>query len=267
VENSKVKSATDSLKALVALVESLRGTHGCPWDKKQTPRTMLIYLIEEMYEFADAIESNCAEDIREELGDVLFHIVFTARLFEEAGQFSIYDVAREITDKMIRRHPHVFGTARADNTETVRHNWHKIKQDEKKPDKKKSVIDSVPKRLPALMRTYQICERTARSGFDWKDTKSLLRQLESELKNLKQTLKGNEEERISEEFGNLLFDLVNLARSLKIHPETALSGALKTFEKRFRQMEKRVSESGTNFDSLSQDEIQQFWQTIEPTNS
>jgi tetrapyrrole methylase family protein/MazG family protein len=265
VENSKVKSATDSLKALVALVESLRGEHGCPWDKKQTPQTMLIYLIEEMYELADAIESGCAEDVQEELGDVLFHIVFVARLFQETGRFSIYDVAREITDKMIRRHPHVFGTVRVDNTEAVKHNWHKIKQDEKKPGKKKSVIDSVPKRLPALMRTYQICERTARSGFDWKDAESLLQQLESELNDLKQALKGNEEERISEEFGNLLFDLVYLARFLKIHPETARSGALKEFEKQFRQMEKRVSESGTNLDSLSQAEIQQIWQTIEPT--
>jgi tetrapyrrole methylase family protein/MazG family protein len=121
VENSKVKSATDSLKALVALVESLRGAHGCPWDKRQTPRTMLIYLIEEMYELADAIESNRAEDVQEELGDVLFHIFFMARLFQEEGQFSIYDVAREITDKMIRRHPHVFGSARADNSDTVKH--------------------------------------------------------------------------------------------------------------------------------------------------
>jgi MazG family protein len=267
VENSKIKSATDSLKALVALAESLRGEHGCPWDKKQSPRSMLIYLIEEMYELADAIESNRAEDVREELGDVLFHIVFIARLFQETGQFSIYDVAREITDKMIRRHPHVFGTVRVDNTETVRHNWHKIKQDEKKPGKKTSVIDSVPKRLPALMRTYQICERTARSGLDLKDAESLLQQLESELNDLKQALKGNEEDRISEEFGNLLFDLVNLARSLKIHPETALSGALKTFEKRFRQMEKRVSESGINFDSLSQVEIRQIWQTTEPSNT
>ncbi len=249
------------------MVESLRGEHGCPWDKKQTPRTMLIYLIEEMYELADAIESDRAEDVQEELGDVLFHIVFMTRLFQETGQFSIYDVAQEITDKMIRRHPHVFGTARVDNCDAVKHNWHKIKKDEKKQGKKKSVIDSVPKRLPALMRTYQICERTARSGFDWKDAESLLKKLASELNELKQAWKGKQEERIAQEFGNLLFDLVNLARFLKIHPETALSGALKTFEKRFRQMEKRVCEGGTNFESLSQAEIEQIWQEIEPTNT
>jgi tetrapyrrole methylase family protein/MazG family protein len=263
VENSKVKSATDSIKALVALVESLRGKHGCPWDKKQTPRTMLIYLMEEMYELADAIESSRAEDIEEELGDVLFHIVFMTRLFQEAGEFSIYDVAREITDKMIRRHPHVFGTVRVDNSDAVKQNWHIIKQDEKKQSKNKSVIDSVPKRLPALLRTYQICERTARSGFDWKNAESLLKQLESKLNQLKQVLKRNEKDRISKEFGDLLFDLVNLAQFLNIHPETSLSAAVKTFEKRFRQMEKRVSEAGTDLDSLSRAEIQQIWQEIE----
>ena len=264
MENSKVKSATDSLKALVALVESLRGEPGCPWDKKQTPRTMLIYLIEEVYELADAIESNRAEDVQEELGDVLFHIFFLARLFQEMGRFSIYDVAGDIREKMIRRHPHVFGTIRADNTDTVRRNWHKLKQAEKKPDKVESVIDSVPRTLPALMRTYQICERTARSGFDWKDAESVLQQLAYELNDLKQDLKADKQEQIFQEFGNVLFSLVNLARFLKIHPETALSSAIKTFEERFRQMEKRVSESGMNFDSLSQAEIQQMWQETEP---
>ncbi|MEE9536470.1 MAG: nucleoside triphosphate pyrophosphohydrolase [Desulfobacterales bacterium] len=239
MENSKVKSATDSVKTLVALVESLRGEHGCPWDKKQTPRTMLIYLIEEMYELADAIESNRAEEVQEELGDVLFHIIFITRLFQEAGNFSIYDVARDITEKMIRRHPHVFGTVRVDNTDEVRQNWHKIKQDEKKKGSKKSVTDSVPKKLPALMRSYQICERTARSGFDWGDSENLLLKLESELSKLKQTLKHSEKDRISQEFGNLLFSMVNLAHLLKIHPETALSGALKAFEKRFSQLEKK----------------------------
>jgi tetrapyrrole methylase family protein/MazG family protein len=224
VENSQIKSETDSVKALVALVESLRGEHGCPWDKKQTPRTMLIYLIEEVYELADAIEVNRAEDVQEELGDVLFHIIFITRLFQEAGNFSIYDVARDITAKMIRRHPHVFGTARVDNTDEVRQNWHKIKQDERKKGSKKSVTDSVPKKLPALMRSYQICERTARSGFDWGDTENLLSKLESGLSQLKQTLRHNEKDRISKEFGDLLFSMVQLARLLKIHPETTLCG-------------------------------------------
>lgn len=262
MENSQVKSATDSVKALISLVESLRGEQGCPWDKKQTPRTMIIYLIEEVYELADAIEANRPEDVQEELGDVLFHIIFITRLFQEAGKFSIYDVARDITAKMIRRHPHVFGTARVDNMDEVRQNWHKIKQDEKKKGSKKSVTDSVPKKLPALMRSYQICERTARSGFDWGDSQNLLAKLESGLSQFKQTLRYNEKDRISKEFGDLLFSMVQLARSLKIHPETTLSAALKAFDKRFRQMEKKVSESGQNIESLSRAHIQKIWKEL-----
>ena len=242
MENSKIKSEKDSIKALVALVESLRGEPGCPWDKKQTPRTMLIYLIEEMYELADAIESNRAEEVREELGDVLFHIVFITRLFQETGDFSVYDVARGITEKMIRRHPHVFGTTRVDNTDEIRQNWHKIKQNEKKQSKKESVLDSVPRKLPSLMRAYRIGERAAHCGFDWEDRENLLNKLNSEFDQLKHSIKHSQSDRISNDFGSLLFSLVNLARLLKIHPETALSDAVKAFEKRFRQMGKRVSE-------------------------
>jgi tetrapyrrole methylase family protein/MazG family protein len=242
VENSKIKSEKDSIKALIALVESLRGEPGCPWDKKQTPRTMLIYLIEEMYELADAIESDSVEDVREELGDVLFHIIFITRLFKETGDFSVYDVARDITEKMVRRHPHVFGAARVDNTDEIRQNWYQIKQNEKKQSKKESVLDSVPIKLPALMRAYRIGERTAQYGFDGKDRESLLDKLNSEFDQLKHSIKSSQSDRISNNFGILLFSLVNLARLLKIHPETALSDAVKAFEKRFRQMEKEVSE-------------------------
>ena len=203
---------------------------------------MLIYLIEEVYELADAIECDSAEDVREELGDVLFHIVFITRLFQEAGDFSVYDVARDITKKMIRRHPHVFGSARVDNTDEIRQNWYQIKQSEKKQSNAESVLDSVPVTLPALMRAYRIGERTARYGFDWEDREDLLDKLNSEFDQLKHNIKSAQSDQISNDFGSLLFSLVNLARLLKIHPETALSGAVKAFEKRFRQMEKKVSE-------------------------
>ena len=202
---------------------------------------MLIYLIEEMFELADAIESDSVEDVREELGDVLFHIVFITRLFQETGDFSVYDVARDITEKMIRRHPHVFGTARVDSTDEIRQNWYQIKKNEKKQSKNESVLDSVPIKLPALMRAYRIGERTAQYGFDGEDRESLLDKLNSEFDQLKHSIKNSKSDRISYNFGILLFSLVNLARFLKIHPETALSGAVKTFENRFRQMEKEVS--------------------------
>ena len=222
MENTKIKSEKDAIKALIALVESLRGDHGCPWDRKQTPKTMLIYLIEEMYE--------------------LFHIIFITRLFQETGEFSIYDVARDITEKMIRRHPHVFGTVRINNTDEIRQNWHQIQQDEKKHTIKESVLDSVPAKLPALMRAYRIGERTARYGFKWEDRESLLDRLNSEFEQLKTSIESGQKDRIENNFGSLLFSLANLARLLAIHPESALSGAVKAFEKRFRQMEKKVAE-------------------------
>jgi len=203
---------------------------------------MLIYLMEEMYELADAVESGSDEDVREELGDVLFHIVFLTRLFQEKGLFSIYDVAQEIADKMIRRHPHVFGKAHVDNTEEVRQNWHKIKQNEKKHTPKESVLDSVPKKLPALLRAYQISERTARSGFDPQNSAHILERLVSEFDQLKRAVKVEQIDQINNKLGILLFSLVHLARFLKIHPETALSAAVKNFEKRFRQAENKVSE-------------------------
>ena len=236
MENSKIKATQDSVNALVALVESLRGENGCPWDRKQTPRSMLVYLIEEIYELADAIESDQVEAVREELGDVLFHIIFITQLFQEKGHFAIDDVARDITAKMIRRHPHVFGTDKVHNTEEIRQNWQKIKQTEKKPVEPQSVIDSVPKNLPALMRAYQIGERTARYGFSRQDCESLLNELAAEFDQLKRAIENDDSDRLLNDFGSYLFSLVHLARLLKIHPETALSGAIKAFEKRFSEM-------------------------------
>ena len=236
MENSKIKVTTDSVKALVALVESLRGENGCPWDRKQTARSMLVYLIEEIYELADAIESDQVEAVREELGDVLFHIIFITQLFQEKGHFAIDDVARDITAKMIRRHPHVFGTDKVQNTDEIRQNWQEIKQNEKKRVEPQSVIDSVPKNLPALMRAYQIGERTARYGFGRQDCKSLLNELTAEFDQLKRAIENDDPDRLLNDFGSYIFSLVNLARLLKIHPETALSGAIKAFEKRFIEM-------------------------------
>ena len=236
MENSKIKPNKDSVKALVALVESLRGEDGCPWDRKQTPRSMLVYLIEEIYELADAIESEKVEAVREELGDVLFHIIFITQLFQEQGHFTIDDVACDITAKMIRRHPHVFGTHKVQNTEDIRQNWQRIKQYEKKRVENSSVIDTVPRNMPALMRAYQIGERTARYGFNRQDCKSLINELASELDQLKRAIENDDPDRLLKDFGSYFFSLVNLARLLKIHPETALSAAVKAFEIRFREM-------------------------------
>ena len=241
MENSKIEKNRNPLNTLISLVESLRGEGGCPWDQKQTAQSMLVYLIEEMYELVDAIESDDVDSVREELGDVLFHIIFISRLFQETGDFGIYDVARDIASKMIRRHPHVFGTDTVKNTNEVRQNWQIIKQNEKKSSKRCDIIDSVPRSMPALMRAYQIGERTARYGFNRENFTDSMVALESDFERLKQTIESNDADRTLDDFGRYLLSLVHLARLLKIHPETALSAAVRAYEKRFRETIKKDS--------------------------
>jgi len=251
-----------NIKRLIELVETLRGENGCPWDKKQSPKTMAIYLLEEVYELVDAIESGNPDDICEELGDVLFHIFFVAKLFEEMGHFNAGDVARLITEKMIRRHPHVFGSENAENAGDVRKRWHTIKMNEKSHLNNGSVLDSIPGGLPALMRAYRISERAARTGFDWDNIEGVLHKVEEEWSEFQCALNEKNKVDISVEFGDILFTLVNVARFAAIHPETALKDSIKKFETRFRQMEKNLAESGRNIDSVSRNELDALWEEV-----
>jgi tetrapyrrole methylase family protein/MazG family protein len=185
VENSKLAPTHSFLDDLIRLVKTLRGKHGCPWDQKQTPRNAAVYLIEEVFELVDAIEIGNPEHIREELGDVLFHIVFIARMFQELGKFDLSDVAQSITEKMIRRHPHVFAEENVKTSEEIVENWHKIKLSENKSTGKQSSLDSVPAQLPALIRAYRISDRLAKTGFDWLEVDDALENVEQELAGLK----------------------------------------------------------------------------------
>ncbi|MFH2218042.1 MAG: nucleoside triphosphate pyrophosphohydrolase [Pseudomonadota bacterium] len=253
------------IDAVIRLIEKLRGPDGCPWDKKQTPRSISVYLVEEIYELVDAIESGDPDGICEELGDVLFHILFIARLFQENGRFSIQDVARVITEKMIRRHPHVFGNDTVSSTEEIRNRWHAIKMKEKNPDEGTSILDSVPTGLPALMRAYRISERAARTGFDWKDISGVMEKVEEEWAEFQSKLPGEgpdsrKQDSLAMEFGDILFTLVNLARFAHIHPETALTGSIKKFEKRFRHMESALAEEGRTLKSVPADELDRLWE-------
>ena len=182
MEEPKIKEKRSSINNLIKLIESLRSPNGCPWDRKHTPRSMLVYLLEEMYELADAIETDNPEDICEELGDVMFHIFFIARMFEEMEQFSIHDVARVSTEKMIRRHPHVFGEAVVSGAPEVREQWHAIKIEEAKDMDVTggSFLDSVPHKLPSLMRAYRLIERASRVGVNGGDVASALMKVEEE---------------------------------------------------------------------------------------
>lgn len=256
---TKQKSKELNCDALVKLVETLRGKNGCPWDKKQTPQSMSVYLIEEMYELIEAIEAEEPIDICEELGDVLFHIFFLATIFNEKGFFNIEDIFDKIIEKMIRRHPHVFGESTIESTDEVKEQWHQIKLKEERNDRDKSLIDSVPVALPALMRAYRISERASKSGFDWEDVSGVLKKLDEELSELKTEISEDKKDRIEMEFGDILFTLVNVARFLNIHPETALKHSIRKFENRFRNLEKVISNSGRTIESMSQEEMDLIW--------
>jgi tetrapyrrole methylase family protein/MazG family protein len=259
------------IERLKQLVATLRGKDGCPWDQKQTPRSMAAYLVEETYELVDAIESDRPEAVCEELGDVLFHILFLTRLYEESGNFDLNAVAACITEKMIRRHPHVFGGGSVADAEEVKLQWRRIKNDEKKSQDPASLLDSIPPKSPALMRAYRISERAAGAGFDWDDVGGVADKVEEEWGEFKAEIEppagerptkaSAAQNRIALEFGDILFTLVNVARFVGIHPETALAASTRKFEMRFRLMEQVAAESGRRFESLSMDEMQALWQT------
>ena len=262
MENCEIDPKLSFLDELIRLVKTLRGKHGCPWDKKQTPQNVSVYLIEEVFELADAIETGNAEHIREELGDVLFHIVFIARMFQERGEFNLSDVAQSIIEKMIRRHPHVFGEEKVDSSEKIVENWHKIKLSEKKSTVKQSSLDSLPVQLPALIRAFRISDRAAKIGFDWTEVDHTLENLEQELLGLKTALDSKNREVLSQKLGDLMFLLVNIARISDIHPESALAGSNKKFELRFRRMEDMVAESERDFDKIPLKEKALIWEKV-----
>jgi len=253
------------INSIIDLIEILRGENGCPWDRKQTPKTIAVYLLEEVYELVDAIESGDTSSICEELGDVLFHILFLSGLFREMGHFDIKDVVDLNIEKMTRRHPHVFGNERLDSIEEVRVRWHQIKKQEKSRAKKASIIDSVPAGFPALMRAYRVSERAAKTGFDWNDISGVMQKVEEEWSEFKAVLEREnrtptDKDFLALEFGDVLFTLVNVARFAHIHPETALRNSTKKFEKRFKYMEKMIAKSRRNIESVSQEEKNELWE-------
>ena len=272
MESSPVTPDLKDVSTLIRLIEQLRGQNGCPWDRKQTPRTLAVYLIEEVYELVDAIESKSPEDVCEELGDVLFQILFLARLYQEAGHFDLQDAARRNTGKMIRRHPHVFGQETAATSEEVRQQWHAIKMAEKNHAENAGILDSVPGGLPALHRAYRISERAARAGFDWKTISGVMEKVEEEWAEFKSEvdkiprsglpMDPKAQEKLSLEFGDVLFTLVNVARFAKLHPETSLADSTRKFETRFRHMEQAIAQDGRQLDAVSYTELNDLWKKV-----
>ncbi len=226
----------------------------CPWDRKQTHESLKKYLIEETYEVIDAIDKKDWEALKEELGDLLLQPVFHARLAEEEGKFNIDDVVDHLCKKLIERHPHVFGEERAKSAEEVLQNWEK-----RKLEKRKSVLEGVPKHLPALMRAEKLQKKASKVGFDWKNLEEVKEKVSEEWNEFWSAVQNGNREEIEHEFGDLLFALVNLARFLKIDPEEALQKANERFIKRFSYVEKKVKESGKSWEDFSLEELDRFW--------
>lgn len=253
---------TEKFIELVKIMERLRAPGGCPWDAKQTLTSLRKYIIEEAYELVDAIDRGELFDICEEDGDLLLQIVFVACVANEEKLFDITDVITAISEKLIRRHPHVFGDVVANDAETVLKNWELIKIQEKREKKKdESVIAGIPHSLPSVMRANRVQERAAKIGFDWPkdDIKGVILKIEEELCELKAAVKNNDSENITEELGDVMFSLINLSRHLGVDPEAALQKATDKFCGRFRIVEDKMKETGRDFSSYSLDELDTFW--------
>ena len=259
---------SEQIKKLEELIHTLRSENGCPWDKKQTPQSMGAYLIEEVYELMDAIESGVVKDIEEELGDVLFQLLFIACLYQEKKCFTLDNAAEKTISKMIRRHPHVFGEETNLTTEEVRKQWRQIKKSEKESMDGQSILDTIPRKLPALMRAYRVSERAAGWGFDWDDIDGVVEKVEEEWDEFKAEIQRQKDEQnsmkkeMSLELGDIFFTMVNVGRFLKVHPETALSDATKKFEKRFRQMEHKLADAGQSPESVARHVLDQMWEDV-----
>ena len=260
---------------LVALMERLRSPEGCPWDREQTYSTLAPMLLEEAYEVFEAVEEAIEgrpAALRDELGDLLFQIVFYAQVAKERGDFSIDDVTATVHAKMVRRHPHVFGDAKADNTTEVLRSWEAIKAEEKraagKDDKKEaSLLDGISSKAPALMEAHQLSTKAARVGFDWQHIEDIFAKIQEELDELRAAILVHAESkaeadhaRVREEVGDLLFAVTNIARHLRTEPEAALKLTNRKFRRRFGYIEEKLRERGQEFEATTLDELESLWQ-------
>lgn len=243
---------------LIETVRTLRGEAGCPWDREQTVETLTPYLLEEVYEVLHAIESADMESLPKELGDLLFQIVLLAQITSEEGLFSMDDVIEGITEKMVRRHPHVFDSNHiSSSAEGSIEAWETRKAKERPPGA--SALDGLPKTFPALLRAYRMTEKASRVGFDWPDYQGVRAKLDEEIGELDEACDTNNTEHIEHEYGDLLFTVVNMGRFLPVTPEEALRKASNRFETRFRLVEDYLSESGENMHEASLERLEHFW--------
>lgn len=248
----------EKFEKLVEIMRRLRAPDGCPWDQEQTHESLKKYAIEESYELCDAIDSGEDEKIKEELGDVLLQVVFHAEIAEEEGRFNVGDSIDYVSEKMVNRHPHVFGDETAATAEDVLRRWEHRKLEEKKAGT--SILDGVPKALPALLRAHMIQQRVARVGFDWEKTEDVLAKVREELDELAEAAQEGDKAAVEEELGDLLFAVVNVARWCEADPENALSKTVRKFRRRFNYIEKTVHGNGNTLEGTSLEEMDRLWE-------
>ena len=244
----------EAFQRLLNIMDDLRAQ--CPWDKKQTMQSLRHLTIEETYELGDAILDNDLQEVKKELGDLLLHIVFYAKIGSETGDFDIADVANGVCEKLIIRHPHIYGDVKVDNEEDVKRNWEKIKLKEGN----KSVLGGVPKRLPALVKASRIQDKAAGVGFDWDNIDDVFAKVKEEIEELHAEVKAQKHTAIEAEFGDVLFSLINYARFLKVNPEDALERTNKKFIARFQYLERKAAESGKSLRDMTLAEMEAYWQ-------
>jgi tetrapyrrole methylase family protein/MazG family protein len=270
----KKVTAGEWFERLVALQARLRAPNGCPWDREQTHETLRTYLIEEAYEVLDAMKSGDDAKFANEMGDLLLQVVFHSQIATEEGRFTVADVIREVHEKMVRRHPHVFGEKGARDAAEVLRNWEQIKAQErqasgaeKKEEERKSLLDGVPRTLPATMEGLQLTRKASRAGFDWDSAEGIFEKLREESAELLHASETKDAKRVEEEMGDLLFAAVNLARFLQVDPEIALKNANAKFVRRFREMERLSHENGRPFAEVPRAEKEKLWEAAKRTES
>ena len=261
-----MSESENQLERLLEIMRRLRGPGGCPWDQKQSSDSIKLYAIEEAYELVEAIESGSVSAMEEELGDLLLQVVFHAQMQSEVGQFDFDDVARRISEKLVRRHPHVFGDTQVSDTAEVLSNWDAIKRQER-ADKLEttaavSILEGVPNALPALQRAHEVQKRAARAGFDWAVAEDVLAKLEEEIEEVREAMQTRNEDALKEELGDLLFSGVNVCRFLGFNAEDLLRVNVKKFERRFRLLEERVREEGSEMLDLPIEVLEAHWMAV-----
>jgi tetrapyrrole methylase family protein/MazG family protein len=249
-----------AFKKLTEIVDTLMGDNGCPWDKVQTRESLKPYLVEETYETLEALDSNNPEEIKEELGDLLYQVLFHAKISEKKNEFNITDVVESISDKMVHRHPHVFKEENLKTPEEVVTQWEEIKSKEKGKENRKSVLDGIPPHLPGLLRAQKLQKKAAKHGFDWDKIDDVFDKLDEEVAEFKEAVLSGKEIEMTAELGDIIFVLVNIAKFKKIDAEEALRATNNKFIKRFQHIEAKVAKCGKTLKKTSLEELEKYWQ-------